>query len=118
MKNFTVENVLRACGGKWLGEDAALGRELTAVTTDSRTVTPGCLFAAIPGVRADGHDFIAQTLRSGAVCAICQRVPEGVTGNLILVPDTVTALQAAKVYAAHGLDKNSWNRFNTIASCR
>ena len=98
MKNFTVENVLRACGGKWLGEDAALGRELTAVTTDSRTVTPGCLFAAIPGERADGHDFIAQTLRSGAVCAICQRVPEGVTGNLILVPDTVTALQAAAAF--------------------
>ena len=95
MKNLTIENVIRACGGRWLGADAALGTELTAVTTDSRTVTPGCLFAAIPGERADGHDLVARTLQNGAVCALCQRVPEGVQGNLILVPDTVAALQAA-----------------------
>ena len=98
MTNFTIENVLRACGGEWLGGDAALRTELTAVTTDSRTVTPGCLFAAIPGERADGHDFIAQAFGDGAVCAVCQRVPDGVSGNLILVPDTVAALQAAAAF--------------------
>ncbi len=95
MKNFTIENVLRACSGKWLGDDATLQTELSAVTTDSRTVMPGCLFAAIPGERADGHDFIASSFEKGAACALCQRVPEGVRGNLILVPDTVTALQSA-----------------------
>ena len=95
MKNFTIKNVVNACAGQWLGDDAALETELTAVTTDSRTVTTGCLFAAIPGERVDGHDFIAQALKKGAVCALCQRVPEGVKGNLIVVPDTVAALQAA-----------------------
>ena len=95
MKNFTIQNVLRACKGQWLGDASALGTELTAVTTDSRTVTPGCLFAAIPGERVDGHDFIAQSLEKGAACVICQRVPDGGKGNLILVPDTVAALQAA-----------------------
>ena len=95
MKNFTVENVCRACGGKWIGDPAAPGTELTAVTTDSRAVTPGCLFAAIPGERVDGHDFIASALEKGAACALAQRVPKGVTGNVILVPDTVKALQAA-----------------------
>ena len=94
MKNFTIENVLRACGGEWIGDDAALRTELSAVTTDSRTVTPGCLFAAIRGERADGHDFIAQALKDGAACTLCQHVPEGAAGNLILVPDTVGALQA------------------------
>ena len=95
MKNLTIENFLRACAGEWLGDDAFLQTELTAVTTDSRTVTPGCLFAAIPGERVDGHDFIAQSFEAGAVCALCQHVPEGVRGNLIRVPDTVTALQGA-----------------------
>ena len=95
MKNFTIENVCRACGGAWIGAGAAPATELTAVTTDSRAVTPGCLFAAIPGERVDGHSFIASAFEKGAACALAQRVPEGVTGNIILVPDTVAALQAA-----------------------
>lgn len=95
MKNFTIQNILRATGGQWHGDDAALERELTAVTTDSRTVTPGCLFAAIPGERVDGHDFIASSVEKGAACVLCQHIPEGVGGNLIVVPDTVAALQAA-----------------------
>ena len=93
MKNLTIENVIRACGGKWLGDAAGLETELSAVTTDSRSVTPGCLFAAIKGERADGHDYIAATLAKGAACALCERKPEGINGRMILVPDTVTALQ-------------------------
>ena len=94
MKNLTMESILRACGGQWRGDDGALRREIGAITTDSRTVTPGCLFAAIPGERADGHSFIARAFEAGALCAIAQRVPEGAEGNCILVPDTVKALQA------------------------
>ncbi len=98
MKNFTIEAVCRACGGKWIGPAEALGREITAVTTDSRTLTPGCLFAAIPGERVDGHDYIAPALGKGAMCALAQRVPAGVGEGVILVPDTVAALQAAAAY--------------------
>ena len=94
MKNLTIENICRAGGGKWIGAAAAPGTEITAVTTDSRAVTPGCLFAAIPGERVDGHDYIASALEKGALCALAQRIPEGVDSGLILVPDTVAALQA------------------------
>lgn len=98
MKNFTIEAVCRACGGEWIGPAAALGTELTAVTTDSRTVTPGCLFAAIPGERVDGHAFIASALEKGAACALAQRVPADAGEGVILVPDTLAALQAAAAY--------------------
>lgn len=94
MKNLTIENICRAGGGKWIGAAAAPGTEITAVTTDSRAVTPGCLFAAIPGERVDGHDYIASALEKGALCALAQHIPEGVDSGLILVPDTVAALQA------------------------
>lgn len=94
MKNFTIGSIVRACGGKWVGAPAMLNKEITAVTTDSRTVTPGCLFAAIPGERVDGHSFIAQSLEKGAACAVAQYAPESVVENLILVPDTTAALQA------------------------
>ena len=95
MKNLTIENICRVCGGEWIGTTAAPGAEITAVTTDSRAVTPGCLFAAIPGERVDGHDFIASALEKGAACALAQRVPDEVKSGVILVPDTVAALQAA-----------------------
>jgi UDP-N-acetylmuramoyl-tripeptide--D-alanyl-D-alanine ligase len=36
------------------------------VTCDSRQVTPGGMFAALPGTRADGHEFAAQALAAGA----------------------------------------------------
>jgi UDP-N-acetylmuramoyl-tripeptide--D-alanyl-D-alanine ligase len=40
---------------------------------DSRQVTPGGMFAALPGARADGHDFAAQALAAGAVCVLASR---------------------------------------------
>jgi UDP-N-acetylmuramoyl-L-alanyl-D-glutamate--2,6-diaminopimelate ligase len=42
------------------------GVTLTAVWDDSRRVTPGSLFAALPGPSSNGEDFIAQAVASGA----------------------------------------------------
>jgi UDP-N-acetylmuramoyl-L-alanyl-D-glutamate--2,6-diaminopimelate ligase len=47
--------------------DAAL--DVAGITADSRMVTPGVLFAAIPGSRADGRAFIAEAVERGA-CAV------------------------------------------------
>lgn len=40
--------------------------EITAVTADSRLVTPGALFVAVPGLQTDGAKFIAQAMEKGA----------------------------------------------------
>ncbi len=40
--------------------------EITGLTADSRAVEPGFLFAALPGTRADGRDFIDQAVAKGA----------------------------------------------------
>ena len=94
MKQLSLKNIISACGGDWRGDEADLDREITAVTTDSRDVPEGSLFAAIPGARVDGHNYVAAALGQGALCALVQYVPAGVSGNLIVVPDTVRALQA------------------------
>ncbi len=39
---------------------------ITGVTADSRQVRPGYLFAALPGVKADGRDYINQAIQNGA----------------------------------------------------
>ncbi len=41
--------------------------EVTLVTTDSRRVVPGALFAALRGASQDGHRFLADAVARGAV---------------------------------------------------
>jgi len=50
--------------------DALAGLEIAGVTADSRQVVPGDLFAALPGVRADGRAFIADAVERGAVAIL------------------------------------------------
>jgi len=50
--------------------------EISGVCYDSRVVTPGSLFVAVPGamppLSRDGHDFIAQALDRGAAVVLAQ----------------------------------------------
>jgi UDP-N-acetylmuramoyl-L-alanyl-D-glutamate--2,6-diaminopimelate ligase len=46
--------------------------EISGVEYDSRFVKPGELFVAVPGLRSDGHAFIADALKAGAVAVAVQ----------------------------------------------
>ena len=61
------------------------------VVIDSRQAGPGSLFAALPGTRADGHDFAAQAVAAGATAVLATR-PVGVPA--LIVPDVPAALAA------------------------
>jgi UDP-N-acetylmuramoyl-L-alanyl-D-glutamate--2,6-diaminopimelate ligase len=74
---------------------------VSSIATDSRHVRPGALFFALPGARADGHDFAAAAAAAGAAGIVAQRevhVPEGTP--VVIVPDTLAALSkvAARFY--------------------
>jgi UDP-N-acetylmuramoyl-L-alanyl-D-glutamate--2,6-diaminopimelate ligase len=43
---------------------------------DSRAVTPGSLYVAVRGARADGHDYIAAASGQGASAVIVEEVPD------------------------------------------
>jgi UDP-N-acetylmuramoyl-L-alanyl-D-glutamate--2,6-diaminopimelate ligase len=68
--------------------------EISAVVFDSRKVIPGCLCVAVKGTLADGHDFILQAVRDGAVAVICEILPARVTGEVdfLMVADSAIAL--------------------------
>lgn len=69
--------------------------QVTCVVTDSRLVVPGCVFVAIKGERADGHDFAAQAIQKGAVAVVAQRPLDGVpTCRTVLVRDPLDAMVA------------------------
>lgn len=46
---------------------------ITEAVIDSRQTIPGSLFVAIPGEKADGHDFIGEAFRRGASFALIQQ---------------------------------------------
>lgn len=95
MQHLTPAILRDITGGEAIGELPS--QEVTAITTDSRAVVPGCLFAAIPGARVDGHDFISSAAEQGAACVLCSR---GVETDIaqIIVPDTQTALRAIAAF--------------------
>jgi UDP-N-acetylmuramoyl-tripeptide--D-alanyl-D-alanine ligase len=67
------------------------------VVIDSRQARPGSLFAALPGTRADGHEFAAAAVAAGATAALVTR-PVGAPAVLVDdVPDALAALARAVV---------------------
>ena len=93
MKKFTLREIAAACSGKYRGDEALLDTAITSVERDSREIKGGSLFLAIKGGRVDGHDFIEKCFDSGAVCAICEAVPENPSKPCILVPSTLDAVK-------------------------
>jgi UDP-N-acetylmuramoyl-tripeptide--D-alanyl-D-alanine ligase len=76
--------------GTHLGADA----EFTGVSTDTRSIRAGDLFVALRGERYDGHAFLAEAARAGAVAAMVDPafVAAGSPLPLVVVDDTRLAL--------------------------
>jgi len=75
--------------------------DVTGVGHDSRRVTPGDLFVAIPGDRFDGRDFAVEAIASGAVAVLGQGEPPvglGVPWLAADAPRDLLGPLAARVY--------------------
>lgn len=71
----------------------AKGLMVHRITDDARAVEPGDLFVALAGHQTDGHLFVAEAVRRGAVAVIAQRDPgTKIDAPVILVPNTRRAL--------------------------
>jgi UDP-N-acetylmuramoyl-L-alanyl-D-glutamate--2,6-diaminopimelate ligase len=71
--------------------------DVTAVTADSRLVTPGALFVAIPGLQTDGAKFIAQAREKGAVAVISSADVDNPRASLALIAANFYGRPAAKL---------------------
>lgn len=65
MIGVTLGQLANVLNGELCGSDALI----EDVTTDTRKLTPGCLFVALKGERFDAHDF-AQTAKEGGAGAL------------------------------------------------
>lgn len=91
MIDISVKEAAAIVGGTLCGENNA-DASLNGVVIDSRLVVPGSMFAALKGEKTDGHEYMEKAFSLGASCCLAERVPENVTGCVILVPDVRAAL--------------------------
>jgi UDP-N-acetylmuramoyl-tripeptide--D-alanyl-D-alanine ligase len=84
---LSLLDIAKALGASLQGADTTI----TAVSTDSRRVEPGCLFVALQGERFDGHEFCAQAVRDGAAALLVSE-PLPLECPQLVVADTRYAL--------------------------
>ncbi len=85
MIDLTLAEIADIVGGELsdITADAAASTRVTGtVEFDSRAVTAGGLFLALPGARSDGHDFAAGAVAAGAVAVLAAR-PVGVPAIVV-----------------------------------
>ncbi len=64
---FSRYELASGAGGRWAGEAPD---EVRGGCTDTRQLSPGCLFVALEGERFDGHAFVEEALARGAAAAM------------------------------------------------
>ena len=75
------------------------------VTTDSRTITQGCVFVALKGEHFDGNDFALNVAEEGiTACVIADRKDLPQHERLFVVEDSLKALQELANYHRKQLD--------------
>jgi UDP-N-acetylmuramoyl-tripeptide--D-alanyl-D-alanine ligase len=93
--DLTVAQIAAIVGGELAdisAQDAAGLHVTGTVEFDSRKVTSGGLFLALPGARSDGHDHAASAVATGAVVVLAAR-PVGVPA-IVVAPDAHAAQRA------------------------
>lgn len=55
-----------------LGTACPRSAQITELSTDTRTLTPGCLFLALRGANFDGHSFVSNAMEAGAIAAVTE----------------------------------------------
>lgn len=98
MKHMSLKEIAAACGGTYFGSSDAAIREVGSVVIDSRKVERDSLFIAIKGARVDGHTFIPQVMKNGALCALSERKLDNADFPYILVNSCLQALKDLAEY--------------------
>jgi len=70
--------------------------DIAGLTCDSRAVRPGYLFAALPGTRVDGRDFIDAAVEKGAVAVLA---PVGTRADVSVIEDANVRQRFARMAA-------------------
>ena len=99
---LTSDDLLRLTGGRLLARSS---RPIRGAVVDSRLVTPGQLFVALPGERTDGHAHVSDAIARGAAGVLVTRPLEDAEAF-----GDVTVVRVANGQAALGTLAAGWRR--------
>lgn len=90
MRNLPICKVAKVVGVVCEDESQVSGYQI-----DSRMIGPGDLFFALKGEKTNGHNYLAEVKRQGAIGAVVSKGYQGPDFGLILLPveDVVLSLQ-------------------------
>lgn len=92
---LTADDLARLSGGRMIRRS---DRPIRGAAVDSRDMTPGRLFVALPGEHTDGHRFLGEAVARGAAALLVTREPdeldEQADVTVVRVPDGLAALGA------------------------
>ena len=94
--NLTLAEVAEAVGAEQ-PSDPLSSERVTGMTWDSRSVTPGDLYVAFVGERADGHDFVDAAVDAGAAAVLASK-PVDAAIPVFMVNDTSRAVADLAAY--------------------
>jgi UDP-N-acetylmuramoyl-L-alanyl-D-glutamate--2,6-diaminopimelate ligase len=72
--------------------------EVRDLAYDARTVAPGALFFAVPGERADGHDFAGAAVEAGAAALVVQRALDLPVPQVVVADSRAAMAPAANLF--------------------
>lgn len=104
MKNMTLERIAAVCDGVYIGDDSRKRSNIQGVVIDSRLVEPGYLFIPIRGEKVDGHRFIPDVFKKGALAVFSEQELVDPAGPYILVASAVSAMKKLAAYYRRSLD--------------
>ena len=93
MKNLTLENLTKVCGGVYSGPSDKLEQEVSSITTDSRKAEAGTLFVPIVGERVDHHNILHLKKKTGALATLSERILENADFPYIKVESSLQAVK-------------------------
>ncbi len=104
MPTYSISDLLTAVGGQAINVSSPT-TSFDRIVTDSRTVRPGDVFWAIGGVVHDGHHYITEAARRGAVACVIEldRVTQPIV-PVVSVDDTRLALTHFAAWHRNQLD--------------
>jgi len=79
---------------------------INSITIDSRILTNGGMFFAIKGENNDGHKYIKSAVENGAVCIVCEHLPDdykSINVNFVVVKNSIDALTKLAIFQRNRL---------------
>lgn len=86
--NLKLSEIANITNGTLVGRDITV----TSLSTDSRQVKSGCIFAAIKGERVDGFDFITSLDSMEDIAYLTDRAPTFADNPYVVVSDVIQAI--------------------------